>query len=92
MNKKLIAIKVSKHPLIKRLSEVVDKKTMARLIVEAVLDQTATEQVMDDFADQFQSLDNILKSASFNKKAKEIVETSFDALENDYLEYSGKGE
>ena len=38
MNKKLIAYKVSKHPLIKRLSEFVDNKTMARLIAEGVYD------------------------------------------------------
>jgi hypothetical protein len=43
MNKKVLASKISKHPLIKTLSEVVDKKTMARLIVEEMMVESMEE-------------------------------------------------
>lgn len=56
MNKKLIASKISKHPLIRRLSEVVDKKTMARLIVEELVSEG------DEEVDKYEYLINSANS------------------------------
>ena len=57
MNKKLLAHKVSKHPLIKRLSEFVDKNTMARLIVEEFMNENKEE--LEALQGEIQNTENL---------------------------------
>jgi len=84
MNKKLLAYKVSKHPWIKRLSEFVDNKTMARLIVEELMNEDDQDEIKKQFLRFFGKLDDIYEKQEKTPEDKQNFMKILQQLEQEY--------
>lgn len=91
MNKD-IAVKVSKHPLIKKLMELASPKLVARIIVEEVIkDEEIIKQTAQSFETSFKGLDVILSDKEA-EDAEKNYEARYDNILQQYKLYSGEGQ
>lgn len=98
--RKDLALKISKHPMIKKLMESVDKKDVARLIAEELMNEGDDEvnkyETLINNAESLEELQNIKNQIDSDTKVtsddKVVLQDIIDTAKEDFKETSPAGE